>query len=140
MKPIYKKIASLGLITLFHAGQDYGYAPPYHCMPDHLINAIKWFDSPVIAAHWGGAGCGFEVIKKLCSSDIWFDTSFGYGTMPKAVAQTIVEKHTPDKLLFGSDMPWHRPSWEVRLIESLDLSQEDKDKIYYKNAMKLLGI
>ena len=140
MKPIYKKISSLGLITLFHAGQDYGYAPPYHCMPDHLINALKWLDSPVIAAHWGGAGCGFEVIKKLCSADIWFDTSFGYGTMPKAVAQTIVEKHTPDKLLFGSDMPWHRPSWEVRLIESLDLSQDDKDKIYFKNALTLLDV
>ena len=28
MKPIYKKISSLGLITVFHSGYDYGYAPP----------------------------------------------------------------------------------------------------------------
>ena len=60
--------------------------------------------------------------------------------MPKSFAESIIEKHTPDKLLFGSDMPWHRPSWEKRLIESLDLSQNDKDKIYYKNALKLLNI
>ena len=41
MKPIYKKISSLGLITIFHAGYDYGYAPPYHCMPDNLLNALR---------------------------------------------------------------------------------------------------
>ena len=140
MKPIYKKISSLGLITIFHAGYDYGYPPPYHCMPDNLLNALKWFDSPVIAAHWGGVSCGVEVINKLCGRDIFFDLSFGYGTMPKAIAEEIVNKHTPDKLLFASDMPWHRPAWEKQLIETLDLSDKDKDKIYYKNAMKLLNI
>lgn len=87
MKPIYKKISQLGLITLFHAGHDYG-----------------------------------------------------YGNMPKSFAQEIVDKHTPDMLLFGSDMPWHRPSWKVRLIETLDIASQDKEKIYYKNAMKLLGL
>ena len=140
MKPIYKKISSLGLITVFHSGYDYGYAPPYHCMPDNLLAALKWFDSPVIAAHWGGVSCGVEVIKKLCGKDVWFDLSFGYGNMPRAVAQEIVDKHTPERLLFASDMPWHRPSWEKKLIETLDISQSDKDKIYYKNALKLLGI
>ena len=140
MKPIYKKISSLGLITVFHAGYDYGYPPPYHCMPEHLIGALKWFDSPVIAAHWGGVDCGVEVIDKLCGMDVWFDLSYGYSNMPKAIAQEILNKHTPDRLLFASDMPWHRPQWEMRLIESLDISKEDKDKIYYKNGMKLLGI
>lgn len=140
MKPIYKKISSLGLITLFHAGHDYGFNMPYHCMPDNILGALKWFDSPVIAAHWGGVGCGEEVIKKLAGRDVWFDLSFGYGTMPKGFAQTIVDKHTPQRLLFASDMPWHRPSWERRLIETLDISDEDKEKIYYKNAATLLGI
>ncbi len=140
MKPIYKKISELGLITVFHAGFDYGFAPPYHCMPDNLLEALSWFDSPVIAAHWGGVSCGLEVIEKLCGKDIWFDLSFGYGNMPKAIAQEIIDKHTPDRLIFASDMPWHRPSWEKQLIETLDISIEDKDKIYYKNAMKLLNI
>ena len=30
MFPIYKKISDLGLITLFHAGGDIGFPPPYH--------------------------------------------------------------------------------------------------------------
>ena len=140
MKPIYKKISSLGLITVFHAGYDYGFHAPYHCMPQNLLNALKWFDSPVIAAHWGGVSCGVEVIEKLCGEDIWIDLSFGYDAMPRPIAQSILDKHTPDRLLFASDMPWHRPSWEKRLINTLDISESDKDKIYYKNASKLLGI
>ena len=140
MKPIYQKISSLGLITIFHAGHDYGFAPPYHCMPENLLRALKWFDSPVVAAHWGGEGCGMEVLEKLCGENLWFDLSFGYGAMPKPIAQAIIDKHGPDKLLFGSDMPWHRPEWELRLINSLDLSDGDKEKIFYKNAMQLLRL
>ena len=141
MKPIYTKISQLGLITVFHAGQDYGFNEPFRCMPQSLANALKWLDSPVVAAHWGGLGCAKDVVKHLCGKEnLWFDISFGYGVMPKQFAQEIVEAQTPDKLLFGSDMPWHRPKWEMRLLESLDLSADDKEKIYYKNAAKLLEI
>lgn len=140
MKPIYRKISDLGLITLFHAGQDHGFPPPYRCTPTQLLRALSWFDSPVVAAHWGSLACGTEVIDKLCGLDIWMDTSFGYGVIPKSVAQTILDKHTPDRILFGSDMPWHRPSWEIQLINSLDMSDNDREKIYFRNAQKLLNI
>lgn len=140
MKPIYRTISRLGLITLFHAGQDYGFLPPYHAMPQQLLGALKWLDGPVVAAHWGGLGCGAEVLDVLCGKDIWFDLSFGYGSMPKGIARQIVDRHTPDRLLFASDMPWHRPEWELRLLDSLELSREDREKICFRNAQKLLDL
>ncbi len=141
MKPIYRKISDLGLITLFHAGHDYGFPPPYHCMPQHLLGALKWLDAPVVAAHWGGLGCGEEVIKTLCGiENLWIDLSYGYGAMPKPIAQKIVDTHGCDKLLFASDMPWHRPSWEKQLIESLNLSDHDRENIYFRNASALLRL
>lgn len=140
MKPIYRKISQLGLITLFHAGMDIGFPPPYHAMPEHMKRALGWFDSPVVAAHWGGCYCPQEVLEKLCGENIYFDLSFGYSNIPKCIAQAIVDKHGPEKLLFGSDMPWHRPAWEMRLVETLDLSAEDKEKIYWRNAQGLLGL
>lgn len=139
MKPIYRKISALGLITLFHAGEDYGYAPPYHAMPEHLKNALRWFDGPVVAAHWGGIGCGAEVLTTLCGENIYFDLSYGYSAMPKPTAQAIVDLHGPDKLLFGSDCPWHRPVWEKRLLDTLDIGAEDREKILWRNAAALLG-
>ena len=66
--------------------------------------------------------------------------SFGYSHMPKQIAQAIVDSHGPDKLLFASDMPWHRPEWELRLINSLDISESDREKIFFRNAQKLLNL
>lgn len=140
MKPIYKKVSQLGLLALFHAGQDYGYPPPYHCMPENMRRALKWLDTPVIAAHWGAAGYGEDVIDKLCGENLYFDLAFGYAAMPRHIAQTIVDRHGADRLVFASDMPWHRPEWELRLLNSLDLSDSDREKILCGNARKLLNI
>lgn len=140
MKPVYKKISELGLITVFHAGMDYGFAPPYGATPEKIATALNWFSSPVIAAHWGGVGCGEKVLELLCGKEIYFDTSFGYGTMPKYYAEKIIEKHGTDKILFGTDSPWHNKTMEMRLLDSLKLSAEDMEKITHRNAEKLLGI
>lgn len=140
MKPVYRKISELGMITLFHAGEDYGFSPPYRCTPDAMKKALKWFDTPVVAAHWGGMGCGPQVIEQLCGENIYFDLSFGYSHMPKYIAQAIIDRHGPDRLLFGSDMPWHRPVWELRLLKTLDIAEGDLQKILHGNAEKLLGI
>ena len=140
MRPIYKKISQLGLITVFHAGVDYGFAAPYKCMPDAMARALKWFDSPVIAAHWGGIMCHEEVIKHLCGLPIYFDVSFGYGTVALPMIKKIVEKHGTDKLMFGSDSPWHRPTDDMRVLDALELDKNEINKICCLNAAKLLSI
>ncbi len=141
MKPIYRKISQLGLITVFHAGEDYGFLPPYHGMPEQILGAMKWLDTPVVAAHWGGLGCGAQVLEKLCGiQQLYFDTSYGYASMARPVAQAIVDKHGVEKILFGTDMPWHRASWELRLLDTLELSDSDREKILWKNAKALLNL
>ncbi len=140
MKPIYKKISELGLIAIFHAGNDYGYPPPYGATPEKMATAIEWFTTPVVVAHWGGVGCGEQVLKHLCGKEVYFDTSYAYGTQPKYYFEKIVEKHGANRLVFGTDCPWHTASMEMRLLNSLNLSKEDMEKITHKNAEKLLGI
>ncbi len=140
MIPIYKKISALGLIAVFHAGEDFGYPAPYHATPERLRKAAKHIDSPMVCAHWGSAGMGEDVLKYLCDIPVYFDTAFGYGTMPKDRAQRILDKKGAEKILFGSDCPWHAPSWEVNMLNTLNLSEEEKELIFHKNAEKLLGI
>lgn len=140
MKPIYKKISQLGLITVFHAGYDYGFAPPYGAMPENMLKALSYFDSPVIAAHWGGINCCEKVLELLCGKDIYFDISFGYAMLPKYYAEKILENHGTDKILFGTDSPWHTAEMEKRLISTLELSEQELEKIYCGNAKRLLGI
>ncbi len=141
MKPLYKKLSELELICVFHAGTDVGFAPPYHAMPKQMARALQWFDSPVVAAHFGGAGSGEDVLKYLCGNEmLYIDTSFSYGAMPKYYAQAIIEHHGADKILFGTDTPWHCPDMEKRLVASLELSEHERDQICSGNARALLGI
>lgn len=140
MKPIYRKISELGLITVFHAGLDYGFPPPYGGTPDKMATALQWFESPVVAAHWGGVNCNQEVLDKLCGTEIYLDVSFGYAMLPKYYAEKMLDKHGTDRVLFGTDTPWHTAPMEQRLLNSLSLSDEDKENIFHRNAEKLLRI
>ena len=138
LKPLYRKISSLGLVTVFHAGLDYGFAPPYGATPEKMATALSWFDSPVVAAHWGGIGCGESVLKYLCGRDVYFDTSFGYGQMPKYYAQKILETHGTERMLFGTDTPWHTAAMESCLLNTLELTAQERTAIMSENACRLL--
>lgn len=141
MIPIYEKISSLGLITVFHMGADYGYGGACHCTPKALQKALCRFDSPVVAAHWGGLSMWNEVLEHLAGiKGLFIDTSFGYGQLPRESAMRIIEKHGVENMLFATDSPWHTPELEKRFISTLGLSEEEKELLYHKNAERLLGI
>lgn len=139
-KPLYRKISSLGLITVFHAGYDYGFAPPYGATPEKMAKALEWFDTPVVAAHWGGLSCSEGVVKYLCGKDVYFDTSFGYSHLPKYYAELILEKHGVDRMLFGTDTPWQTAQMERRLLDTLTLTETEREAIDSGNAKRLLGL
>jgi len=94
----------------------------------------------VVAAHWGGMFMGEAVLTHLCGKDVWFDISFGQGVIPPSLARRIVEAHGADRLLFGTDTPWHAPGQELRLLDALDLTVNQREMILSGNARKLLGI
>ena len=60
--------------------------------------------------------------------------------MPRCTALRIVEKHGTDKLLFGTDAPWSTPQRELRLINTLGLSESEREDILCANAAKILHI
>lgn len=141
MKPIYKKISELGFVTTFHAGLDIGFPPPYHSMPPQILGAVKWLDTPVVAAHWGSMGQADRVIHTLGGIEhVYMDTSWGYGIITRAEALALIEAQGVDHVLFASDMPWHRPAWEMKVIKTLDLTAEEEAMICHKNAEMLLKI
>lgn len=141
MFPIYKKIAELGFITVFHAGVDIGYPNPVHCTPERLLRVLDLFDdAPVVAAHFGGWLLWDSVLEDLCGTKVYLDTAFSSGKMPPDYAKELIKAHGADKVLLGSDMPWSDTLGEVRFVQSLDLSAEDEEKILSNNAKRLLNI
>ncbi len=139
--PLYEKVAELGFITVFHSGVDIGIPDPIHCTPDMLLKALPVFNgAPVVAAHMGGYLLWKDVYEKLAGTEIYIDTSYSFTRIPPIWAKEIIQKHGADKMLFGSDTPWSSSGNEIRFVKSLELSDEDNEKIFYKNACKLLNI
>ncbi|MDO5560392.1 MAG: TatD family hydrolase [Oscillospiraceae bacterium] len=143
MFPIYKKCAQLDLPVLIHAGYDPLSPDIIHCMPDAAARAFDAVnDMTMILAHGGGMYHWDMVEKYLCGKEgrLFFDVSVISRAIEKEQLFRIIKKHGAPRILFGSDCPWDDPANEIMMINDLELSQEEKDLIFYKNAQKLLKI
>lgn len=139
--PIYEKISSLGMITLFHCGLDIGMPEPTHCTAERLARVLDVFgDSPVVAAHFGGICTWRETEKYLIGKNVYLDTAYSYGVMPPSVGKRLIAEHGADKILFGSDSPWNQPKAIIELIDLFGLDEKEKEAVLGGNARKLLGL
>ena len=95
----------------------------------------------MIFAHLGGNGEWDKVLDSLagCGGEVYLDTSFTLDC-ENELMEKIIKKHGSDRILFASDCPWQSPALIAQKIDSLKLSDGDKEKIYYKNAMRLLKL
>ena len=141
VEKIVRKCQGLGLLILFHAGEDYGYKPPFHCTPEKLRKLIdKTGSENIIAAHFGSFSMWEDVDKYLIGTDIYMDTSMTSGFLDKDYCRDMIMRHGSDKVLFGSDNPWQNPGQAYEYLESLNLSENDLEKIKHLNAERLLGL
>jgi len=136
---MYETITKLGLITVFHAGLDVGFVNTGKASVLRFKETLKALKSPVVLAHMGGYMEWGLVEQHLVGNMVYFDTSFCFSRIPLPQMKAIVAGHGADKIVFGSDMPWSTPLLEMRLIDVLGLSDEDKAKITHLNAEGLLG-
>lgn len=141
--PIYKKCAELDLPVMIHSGFDPVSPVLCHCKPE---NAARAFDlvgqATMIFAH-AGAMCRWDEVETYLAGkqgSIYFDISVVANYIKPDQLLRIIRKHGADRILFGSDSPWDDPENEKQLIKNLPLSDEEKDMIFYKNALKILKL
>ena len=141
MLKAYDYALGKGLIILFHAGYDSSFPPPIHSTPEKFAKISKEMQGGIIvAAHLGGQSQWDDVEKYLVGTDVYLDTAMGTNYYPHDQFVRIVKNHGADKILFGSDSPWTNASDEIKAINSMQLTQEEKDLILYKNAKRILNI
>ncbi|MDE6425505.1 MAG: amidohydrolase family protein [Ruminococcus sp.] len=144
MFPIYKKIAECGLIALFHGGYDPFGDGEIRCTPERMAHTVEKFpELTFVVAHLGGLNLWDDVEKYLAGkySNLYLDISvIASFNIDKNQLLRIINTHGADKILFGSDCPWDNPINEINIINTLPISEEDKEKIFFRNAYKLLGL
>lgn len=137
--PLYEEISSLGFIAMFHAGWDVGFPQSRNASADKFAKVLQDFPKMrMILAHMGGWRREHDTLQWLCGKDVWFDTSF-IEEIPPEERKRMFKKHGTDKFLFGTDCPWAMPGRCVRFVEEMpELSSDDKEKIFFRNAEKLI--
>ncbi len=143
MIPIYRRCAELQLPVSIHAGYDPLSPDLMHCQAAHAAEAFDRVpDMTLILAHGGGMRDWDNVEKYLAGKpgNLYFDVSVIANEIDPEQLVRIIKKHGTDRILFGSDCPWDMPSNEIRMIDSLPLTDEEKEKIFWKNAAQLLKL
>lgn len=141
--PLLSAVSDLGLPLVIHAGFDPVSPNKMHASPDAIVRVCDKFpDLKLIVAHLGGVLVWDEVIEKLCGRNIYIDTAFCCERVGLSVekAKEIFSKHPHERILFGSDAPWARPSEILDFLYKLELSEESFERMLHKNTERLLGI
>lgn len=141
----YKRIISfaseLGLIISVHAGVDPATRKGVYCTPKLEREVLLDTQAErLIFAHMGGTFLWDEVEEYLVGEQIYLDTGAVLDLMSQEQFLRIVKNHGADKILFASDAPWGNQGKYVRILQRMSLDEEEKEKIFSKNARKLLTL
>jgi len=140
--PIFERCQELGLIVLFHAGHDPAFMDALRASVVDIQTVANDFKKlKFVAAHMGGLMLGQEVYDTLAGKcQVYFDTSCSVGFLDKELATKIIQRHGAENILFGSDCPWGDPKAHREYVDSLPLTDNQKEMIFYNNAKRLLGL
>lgn len=140
---IMRQAAERGLYIITHAGCDIAFRDHVHCTPDMVLNVLKELkgviEDKLILAHLGGYDMPGEVLEKLVGAPVYMDTAAVLRLYPEKCREIII-RHGADKILFATDSPWDSQKDYIDFIKSFDLGKEAEDKIFYKNAERILGL
>jgi hypothetical protein len=138
--PIYEKCAEIGLPIMFHAGFDPVSPKLTHSTPERQARVLDTFPKlTAIFAHMGGEDHWEAVEELICGRDCYIDTAYCGDNMESSQMERMIKKHGTERVLFGSDFPWKSPVDIKRKIDSLNLTVNEFEQIYYKNALELLN-
>lgn len=126
-----------------HVGEGDSGASNARCTPAMMKALVQRFPRlDVIACHFGGYRLLDEVERTIVGLPVYVDTSWPPGLWsldPKRV-RSIVERHGPDRVTFGSDWPMADPARCIAAIEALGLGEADTAAILGGNAARLLDL
>jgi predicted TIM-barrel fold metal-dependent hydrolase len=142
MVRIIQYAVELDLIVVLHAGLDIGLPNPIHCPPRRSVNMLSQLENKkakIVLAHTGGYDQWDEVEEYLVGRNVWLDTSFSMNKLNSEQFTRIVHNHGADRLLFATDSPWGGQSETVDWIRGMELTEEELERIFWRNGAELLG-
>lgn len=140
MLRIARAAARCNLAVTIHAGYDLSFPKDELASPRQVVTLAD--SAPglrLLACHMGGWERWGEVVEHLAGRPIWLETSYSLEDCPRPLMESILAKHPPEYLLFGTDSPWADQRKELELFMSLPISAEAKRQALWANVGRFIG-
>lgn len=108
--------------------------------PNRLLPVMEIYtDLTVIGAHFGGYSIWEEASEKLSKlPNLYVDTCSAFFALKKETALKIIRRYGADKVIFATDYPMWRQKDELDYIMSLGLTDDELEKIFSSNILKIV--
>lgn len=80
-----------------------------------------------------------ENTRQLAGADVYVDTSSALFAVKPGEAERIIRDYGVDRAIYGTDFPMWGPVGEAARFDRLDLTDEEREKILWKNHLILFG-
>lgn len=142
VRPVFEKIADLGLVAICHCGGDVCWRGVRGlCGPGEVAELLKRVPGlKLVAAHLGGCWDYPSLATDvLLDTGCFIDTSMLHSCWHKDEPVRILRSWPRERVLFGTDFPWSHYPEAMRWVRSVR-DPADWPDVFGGNACRLLGL
>jgi hypothetical protein len=129
-------------VVIIHVGAGKDPRTNRGCTPQLLAELVERFPRlDVIACHFGGYRMLDVAEHTVIGLPVYIDTSWppSLSDLDAARIRTVIERHGPERVLFGSDWPMASQKDELAAVRALGLSVVDEAAVLGGNLERLLA-
>lgn len=134
--PMYEQIQGKLPVILHMGDHRFDYSHPARLK--HLLELFP--NLQVIAAHFGGYELYREAYDLLKTTDCFFDVSSSLMFMAPGEAERYINLYGAQRFVYGSDYPMWDPVEEMDRFMQLQLTDDQREHIFYKTAERILQL
>jgi predicted TIM-barrel fold metal-dependent hydrolase len=141
MYGFYELIASFGFYLMFHSGYDIAYPGNAQADVERVKKVADWFkDLTIVCTHVGGWKQWDRVSCLSGCGNVYTETSMTLSEVSDDQFIRLISHFGEDRILFGTDSPWTDQKEMLDRTLRLRISDRQKEKMLYQNAVELLGL
>lgn len=133
------------LDTFYQADRYFGASERYITTPERLERLVTSFpEIDFIGAHMGGLTAPFQEIYEHLApqNNLYLETSNAAHVLSREEFLRLLDRHRPERIIFGTDWPWFGHTEEIALIQGLlneaSFSPQEQARVFSGNIIRLL--
>jgi len=140
--PVYQTAQQLGLPIVCHSGTFA--TPTQYAEPNNFDEVLKSFPNlTLVMAHLGMGYFDEVTVLARTYPNLQFDCSAIIGRseaeegLIDADLTGLIKEIGVERVMFGSDFPWHDPSVGIKRLLRLSLSEQERRLLFAENAIRI---